>query len=482
MRQSLLIAFILLLGVVLYSYLIRNSKESSPAILEDISLRTAELESIYRSFPEGYGFPTDRDTLDHWVQTQDTAAIRTHAWSLWAGLNEATGNGSFIWQTWYNLNSLFRGLNGSSPPPRGGPPPDTAFYGLAPDYPDHWECGGNFGGDFINTVDALLIFSIYYNQAARNWIMDKDLNSSSTLIAMKNEGRRDIPQAPEKAFIIKPIWYPVKAGKNTFTALPVWDGPGDRDPLLYNGFETWERAVAITDDPNPPKSVSVEYLYQLINRDSFHYAFPEATTVSVDQFYSLKLDKQTLAGFSDGDSCVVNTSFNYVHNEGFEEGDYLVLIAMHILTKELEDWTMQTVWWHDKPNEGPYASNKPDDIPGGTWENYLLTQAYYMAVPNRVGGTPHIAFNPYIELMVPEENRLRSNCQNCHQRAGYPLFPPISVHPIGSKPPAAGPGANYNPLKEGFISTSDSMFRGVIRTDFNWAIPMNTYDTAIVIQ
>jgi len=474
MKRYYIIAIATLVALLIFMQCTtRNTKEETSDEISTADLNTKE---NYMPFPEGYGFPESRDTLNRWVASQNVPAMRDHAWKLWAGLNQTNESGLKVWQSWYNLNQMFKGLSGSGPPsPDPGLKGDKKYYGLAPDYPLKGEenCGGNFEGRFINTVDALLLFSVYYNEAAHDWIMNKDLNLEATLKTMNKDGEKDIPDAPEEAFIIKQIYYPVKAGDDRYTALPVWDGPGNRDPLVYNGFETWERAVAITTNPNPPETVPVEYLYGLTNRDSFHYEFLDATPVSVDQFYYLKLDKETLANFTKADSCIVNSTFNYVHNEDFQEGDYLVSIAMHYLTKELKDWTMQTVWWHDKPMEGPFAANRPTDIPSGKWENYLLSQAYYMAVPNKVGGKPHIAYNPYIELMVPEENRMQSNCQNCHRRAGYPIFPPVSLHPIGYAPPKWGPGANYDPLVEGFISNSDTIFNGVLRTDFNWAIPMN---------
>jgi len=468
--------FIIFLAFLSVIFLIQCGQNPSDASTET----SAEIGSTasYVPFPHGFDFPTDRNTIDQWVAKQDVPAIREHAWKLWAGLSQPNADGIEIWRTWYNLNQIFDGLSGAVGGTKHVPCDPRADslaerYGLAPIYPENWQCGANKEGRFINTIDALLIFSVYYNQGAHDWIMRKDLHQKSTLTDWLEAGKTDIPHAPDTAMVVKPVFYPVKADPDAYTALPVWDGPGDRDPLAYNGFETWERAVAITTNPNPPPTVPVSYLHGLCNRDSFRYEFPTARTVSLDKFYALKLDKETLAKFSSGDSCVVNATFNYVHNRDFSEGDYLVTIGMHILSKEIEDWTMQTVWWHDKPDEGPFAADKPDDIPDGTWKNYLLTQAYYMAVPNRAAGAPHIAYNPYIELMVPEENRMRSNCQNCHRRAGNPLFPAIAVHPIGRKPPKWKPGAGYNPLQEGFIMDSDTIFDGVIRTDFNWAIPMN---------
>ena len=486
MKPFLLTALILILGLSIF-YTCTSPKEADPQETE--ASADALFEGNYLPFPPAYGFPESRDTLDKWVTQQNISSIRDHAWKLWAGLDKENDSGKKIWRSWYNLNSIFGGLHGShaahaskannnagsdSDQNEGeSHNPKDPRYANIPLYPPN-SCGSNKGGQFINTVDALLIFSIDYNKEAFDWLEEKKLYKKASLEYMqKSEGRKEIPQAPNEAMIVKNVYYPVKAGDDKYTALPVWDGPGKRDPLLYNGYETWERAVAITTNPSPPDMVSVSYLYGLPSRDSFHYEFPEAATVNIDKFSRLKLTKEVMDSFTEDDRCILNTTFQYVHNAPMEEGDYLVTIAMHILSKELEDWTMQTVWWHDKPNDGPYASDRPTDIPGGIWEHYLMTQAYYMAVPNQVGGRPHIAFNPYIELMVPEQNRMRSNCQNCHRRAGNPIMAGVVVHPVGFAPPQLSLGANYDAIQDGFISKNDSIFKGVLQTDFNWAIPMN---------
>jgi len=108
------------------------------------------------------------------------------------------------------------------------------------------------------------------------------------------------------------------------------------------------------------------------------------------------------------------------YNRPFREGDYLALIAMHIMTKEQPAWTFQSLWWHDRPNDGPYAADRPPLSPlqaPGPWRHYLMTSTY--GIPAQPGGkTWPVAYNPYIELAG--DHPIRSNCMNCHHRAAWP--------------------------------------------------------------
>jgi hypothetical protein len=423
----------------------------------------------YVPFPSGFNYPVPRATLDQWVQARNMDSIRSHAWSIWAGLNQPTPYPDLkVWQTWHSIFEIVK----NPPPTPDDPGNDDADAELPyPNYVPKYDCPpGN--GKFLD-VPLLLIANIYYNQATFDWITGKRLHHASTLDSLLNEGYTDIPQAPEGAVIVKHVYWPVSKKTDEYSILPMWDGPAGKDPLVYNGFETWDRAVAVTANPNPPETVSASYLHRVTNRENYHYRYDDMKTVNIDQFYHIKLDANTLGGLSDCDTCVINNCFNYAFNRDFEEGDYLVSLGMHMLTKEISDWTMQTVWWHDQPDTSRYAQNKPANIPPGPWQNYLISTAYFMATPSDPAGKPHFSYNPYIELVIPEKNRIRSNCQNCHVRAAFPVagHPFFIADMIESPVTLPASGAYYYAIKEGYISPGDSIFDGLIRTDFNWSIP-----------
>lgn len=48
-------------------------------------------------------FPTPESTLNGWINTNDSASIRAHAWALWQGMaaKRPSSAGYPVWETWY---------------------------------------------------------------------------------------------------------------------------------------------------------------------------------------------------------------------------------------------------------------------------------------------------------------------------------------------------------------------------------------------
>lgn len=127
---------------------------------------------------------------------------------------------------------------------------------------------------------------------------------------------------------------------------------------------------------------------------------------------------------------------------------------MHVNTKELPSWTLQSVWWSDTPNEGQYAQNRPD-LPQaqGPWQHYLLTDSY--AVPANAKGELDKAVNPYIEGVI---HPIATSCRNCHVRAGWP------------KDKASYQNADC-PNLLGYLTPESPCLEPVTLTDYLWIIP-----------
>ena len=85
---------------------------------------------------------------------------------------------------------------------------------------------------------------------------------------------------------------------------------------------------------------------------------------------------------------------------GAAAGDYAVLVAMHVNTREIANWTWQTFWWQpgaDTPNSFPGSkAGQPSGLPGPS-NNYAMCTAYSQTM--RPGNaTMRVCFNPYIEI------------------------------------------------------------------------------------
>ena len=463
MRNHHILAFLLFT----FFAFIKCSEEIPESI--DVTMLHPNPDS-YKSFPSGFDYPQEKDSINKWINKGDKHSIRKHSWNLFAGLNQKTEGWEKIWHTWYPIGVVFPQKDSIVTNPSLDPSltrKDVPYPQANPkDY-----CFEN--GNLFFFTSLIFSGSTFYNHDAAEWIASKNLGHKEALEGFQKKGLKNIPMAPSTAIVMKNVYWPVSGRLQEYTPLPVWDGPGTRDPLVYNGFETWERAVAVTPNPNPPPTVSAEYLYYYANRENYFYKFEDLVPVGLDKFYYLELTSSVTKEFSAIDSCVVNNSFNYVFNRNFEEGDFLITVGQHIMAKEIDDWTMQTIWWHDKSNEGKYSKDRPKHVEGSPLQNYLLSTAYFMSDPTSPKPNNHIGFNPYIELTLAEKNRLRSNCQNCHVRAGYPELEGafFIADPVGGpvKFPTE-PTAHYHTLREGLIEKSDSIFNGIIRTDFNWGI------------
>lgn len=458
------------------------------------------LASGYSPIPPGFDFPGNQQTFIDWSNNQKMADMRRHGWYLWAGINQPARDGQLVWQTWWSITqamaskgngelgaqqsrgnlinsnlknvrkpgarmSLKSGMPGLITPACEAKIVEQPCYGKWD--PNKKSCVDPANGDGARFADNgdIMIAGEYYDKAAFDHIRNNKLYLASSL---NPKTGRSVPLFPRESVVLKSMYWPVRG--DGLTALPVWDNSPTNPVPGYNGYETWRRAVAI--DPTRttiPKgeTATVTYLYGVttvnintgVTTPHKPITFHDAKVVPVSAFYNHRVTEEEWKAMDPGDKKILNQSAQWTYNRDFRPGDYIVNIAMHIITKEMPDWAMQTFWWHDKPDDGPFAENRPANAPAGTWRHYLMCTAWNMDTPHEYDGTPFVCSNPYIELVVPEACRISTNCQNCHTRAAWPTQ---SVQPQG--------GAHYDTSRRGYIPENDPIFHGLKRTDFQWAV------------
>lgn len=441
-------------------------------------------------FPSGYGFPADPKTLEKMISERDQAGLRGHGWKLWAGINQPGADGWPIWRSWYIATQVFTGPGlgetPAAPAPgvglkslnvqRSTPPIDYPIpVYLIPKviqekYPKVLKGITTLknvpsGENFQNNGDLMLV-SEAFSTAGYKFIRGKKLYLKSELNTLLVDGQKDVPELPQRTIVLKHMYWPVK--QDGLTALPVWDNPPPTGK--YTGFEIqsqWKRAVAI--DPNrsetgPDATASVRYLYDVKQPDGKQnlgpHTYPHAKVVSIHDFYFKKISRADYKALSLNDKILLDLSFYWVHQRPFEEGDYLVSMACHVITKEIPQWTLQSTWWYDKPDEGPYSKDRPA-LPQakGPWKHYLMTADY--GIPLKPGGKElPVVYNPYIELA---SHPIKTNCRNCHIRAAWPNGSYLKL-PV---PP--------NPNATAVISLDNPIYDKQMRVDFLWSIPGHAY-------
>ncbi|MCV6639470.1 hypothetical protein [Candidatus Albibeggiatoa sp. nov. NOAA] len=327
-----------------------------------------------------------------------------------------------------------------------------------------------FNGDIMIPTESL-------NMELTEWIRDPEqpLYKRVTLSQMYKDGQKNL-DTPEKAIVTKHMYWPVK--KEGLTAIPVWREDYLGEPLsaknenypFYAGYEMWKTLAAI--DPSGEKvgnKEKVSYLYGVSYKEqpeNFAPVTAEAEVFGLESFYYHQVTQEEWNNFSKADQAILSASSYWANGKPFEPGDYLVTIAMHINTKEVPTWSLTSVWWSDRPNEGQYAKNRPV-LPNakGAWDHYLLVDSH--GIPQKgISGRDTkeklpVAMNPYIEPVV---HPIVTNCNNCHIRAGWPTGGQLTERKASYQNPDC-------PSLLDKLSTDDACLDGFILTDFQWFIP-----------
>ncbi len=453
----------------------------------------------YVPFPSGYGYDENTAALQAAVDTRDLAYLREHSWRLWAGIMQPdTSIGWPLWFTWPGNTETFTNPSGSGLGATNTPavsligknvdnksiipdlPSDSLPLYPLPDsvtitYGDSGVISNGaiaYGKNFLFNGD-IMIPTESLSEEGYCWIRDNSLYLRDTLNKkyenyLAGHGPH-ILDAPQRYIVTKHMYWPVKG--DGYTALPVWKDYHDASYDGYAGYETWTDWVAIdpTNGSNEIAEVEVEYLYG-VYKNAVHPNTPigpqkqMAPVHDINEFYSHKITvDEWWYTLNVNDRAIINASANWAYNRNFIPGhDYLVTMAMHVNTKEIPTWALQSVWWSDTPDEGPYAANRPTDIgqAQGPWDHYLMTNAF--GIPAEAGGSElPMSMNPYIELVI---HVVGTDCNNCHIRAGWPAGAGID-------------SASYqNPNCADLLMklTPDSTcLKNYLLTDFQWIISDN---------
>jgi hypothetical protein len=466
--------------------------------------------SGYVPFPSGFGYMEGLGQLQKATDNGDKSVIRDHAWKLWAGIMQPDEYTDWpLWYSWGNTTSVF---SASKTDPKlkpakpfvpksmrahnNGNVPNVST--KAPHYCLPEEVRSSYhkailldensqpvigdGKNFQNNGD-ILIATESLSKEAYNSIREQKLYLQSTLDE-KYKDRENVEIA-QRSIVTKHMYWPVKA--NSLTALPVWKNQIKPSNPNYAGYEIWDSLIAIdTTGKQVGQRADVAFLYGVReHKDGWHCPSgvinPEnapammptvkknAMVYGLKDFYFHKVTKADWASFNENDKAIITASSYWANNQPFNVGDYLVTVAMHVNTKELPSWTLQSVWWADKEEindeDNPYGKDRPV-LPNaqGPWQHYLMTDSY--AVPPNDNGEMDIAVNPYIEGVT---HPVATSCRNCHVRAGWPT----------AKDHRAGTASYQNPdcpKLLAYITPETSCLKALSHSDYLWIIPDRAID------
>jgi hypothetical protein len=259
---------------------------------------------------------------------------------------------------------------------------------------------------------------------------------------------RKIVDFPAAATDLKVVFLPVKA--TGLSAIPVWAGATASKNPSQPVPGSWTTCVAVDPTNGVSGTTTIDCNGSQV----------QTQIVPLNHFYSIRVNAN--------EASTINALSKLTGSTALSAGDYQVLVAMHVTTKEIANWTWATFWWQDGKNPPNDFPGSVDDMPDfaqvrGAWRNYAMCTADSMVFPvTDPKGNPIVCFNPYLE--TAQTDGLDSNCMSCHARARIPITATTSnVYP-----------QTY--LPNGWVDLGDpAIFGGETKTDFVWAIPNSAH-------
>ncbi len=416
--------------------------------------------------PSVRSYPTTAGRINGWIANLEVDSIRMHAWDMWESITTTTNSGLPVWETWYTGHELFE---------MGSRDSETEEVFRDFGFPTQFVHASVQTSPPIDVAERPTSFN-RYTQSVADFIWDQGYNEKSVLDAINDSFNtnhtaivdRQIQTSKDTidalSIVLKPVFQFIEGDQPT--ALPYWAGVSVATTTNLTNPEpyTWRQCVVV----DPTGTLVPGSLYPMSCNGAPAQYWP---VVALEDFYSILITQAQADSFSK----FAETSGDDIGkgNKGdsasvadlVKEGNYALLMAMHVTGKEINKWTWQTFWWSHYPQNAVFGKDRPSAI-GGPWDNYNMRTAYYMVAPANTehGGEPLISYNPYLETnlsgTVAMENiadssiawfGVFSNCMSCHRMAAYP---------------------NSNYVPNGYIDPADSFkFSANTKTDFLWSIP-----------
>jgi hypothetical protein len=422
------------------------------------------------------GFPVAASTINGWVSVGNQSAIRTHGWNIWAGLSAITSasQGLPIYETWYSNTEVQQGppvqaaatrftvLRSAGHPIHNFQVPEqlhharlhTAGLAFVPaaaapvDVHAQILVTTQFDADYAQSV-----WSNTYQNPATVWNLQANWGTITPVSA------RVIKPFAAPSISTKPVYQFVNGPRhnNGLTTVKYWlgdltTGPTHSTNRAFPTPDTWNQCVVVNTGsaPNPG------------NLTCFGTSTPASGMVPVSKFYNYVLTAAEATN-----ACA---QLGLPSPCAIQAGDYAILVAMHVSTRENDNWTWQTFWFNYNQ---PFPYGAPPANVSAPFNSYAMCSGYSMTTrpPNSPRGTNTECYNPYLETgLGPTVLGTKSNCMSCHMVASIGNNPndgkaqPSSRNSFGYPTFAAGT-ANISVSNP---SDDKVFFDCQTTTDFSW--------------
>lgn len=440
----------------------------------------------------GYAYPESEKTiLDH-VNRNDQPWISTHAWGLWTALTRQVLPNLHVYETWqspFNGEVLASGLNsGGATQFVGSDGQSTTIHRLG-------RPGQFHGHHFVETAAAALpsisdqvLVTVNWSPQMANEVVEKNWLSSTTLNQLLSSGQKGIT-LNNYSVSLKPTYLWMGAPllvQGRYFQLSTWPGP-IKGPIAFPS-NLWGQCVWV-DTQESGAGTGTGAVDTSCKPDGSSRT--AANTYGMDNFINFKLTAMEAKLWAEQG---INVQVNGKTYQP-AAGEKVILIAMHVGTREMTEWTWQSYWWQPNPKQVlPPATQadvaaRPAQLKGAP-AHYAMCSAYQMVAPNQpiTGGSgtkPHLCYNPYLEAPFSHEQDLpgsqpwtyqgvtydmkvgvQTNCMSCHLQATYQ-----PTYKSGSKVQTGVGTLPYTADRYIDLNSKDS--QGYLQMDFSWSIQQN---------
>jgi hypothetical protein len=249
--------------------------------------------------------------------------------------------------------------------------------------------------------------SVLVNEALRQDVVRNRLADLKTITNGRRRGAHGVPEFSRESVAVKAVWRVIPKGGRL--PLGLWRLEETRESPAAQSYQwaepDWKkRATVMWVAPDVPKVCLAREI--------------AGEETSPAPFFSLRYGEDMEFDVRDGEPEP-------------NKGDVLILVGLHVTTKDIPDWFWATSWFTDRQKEASGIKNAP-------WCNYAVDATVTMYRPlsgkNPVTGTYYepdelrrhkAIYNPYLE--AGHSLGLRSNCMTCHSVAGYCTSDPAAA-------------------------------------------------------
>jgi hypothetical protein len=403
----------------------------------------------YTPMPEWFEFRKSAE-IQRWIDQNDTKAMIEHAWELWGGLTSLTsqeidGKKYPVFETWVDEFTVFppaKDLRAPIADATAKAHPFTRARQLDRAGRARRAAATAGAAPPVPPVSPLVV-TVKYTKEIDDAVQQNHYTSTAVMNELNQSWDKSRPPTPlrdrtvkpfpDQSIMIKPT-YQVVSG-TAATLLSYWTGPADSTTPQTPSSSTWTNKMLVLPPGVQPIKVQ------------------GVPVVPIDQFYHFELNQQ-------------EADFINALNQGtVHAGDYAILVAMHVSSREIDNWTWQTFWWSLEKPELPQPVRHRVSAP---FDHYDAAVGYsFTTGPDNPAGLNVVCFNPYLEagfdtgtFVRPGQLGIESNCMSCHRAAAWP---PAQPQPQG---------INY--VANGIIDPGDpGLFAGMTKTDFVWGFALD---------